>query len=363
MPQTKFFRTLYAIIFLLLIVLLGSKVSFVFRPIVVFVQTLFFPFLISGVLFYLFRPIVRFMLRFKIPKGISILIIYLVILGLFVLLGFSIGPLLGNQFEALINNFPSMLDAAKVQFNALNHNPWVNKYVDWNVIADSVVNYIKTSYTTIGSNLAGFFGIVTNIILVFVTVPFILYYMLKEGDKAAPYVLRLLPVREREHGVSILHDLDHALSSYIKGQVLVAITIGLIVFIGYLIIGMPYALLLAIFAMFTNVIPYIGPLIGLAPAVIVASIHSPSMIIKVLVVAVIAQQVEGNFVTPNVMGKNLNIHPLTIILLLLVAGSLAGFLGMLLAIPTYAVLKVVVSHVYQLIRLRSQEKKVLSAEE
>jgi predicted PurR-regulated permease PerM len=348
---------------MLLIVLLGSKVSFVFQPIVVFVQTLFFPFLISGVLFYLFRPIVGFMIQFKIPKGISIFIIYLVILGLFVLLGFSIGPLLGNQFETLINNFPSMLEAAKVRFNELNHNPLVNKYVDWNVIADSVVNYLKTSYTTIGSNLAGFFGIITNIILVFVTVPFILYYMLKEGEKAAPYVLQFLPEKEREHGVSILHDLDHALSSYIKGQVLVAITIGIIVFIGYLIIGMPYALLLAIFAMFTNVIPYIGPLIGLAPAAIVASIHSPSMIIKVLVVAVIAQQVEGNFVTPRVMGKNLNVHPLTIILLLLVAGSLAGFLGMLLAIPTYAVLKVVVSHVYQLSRLRSQQKKVLSADE
>lgn len=334
-----------------------------FQPIVVFVQTLFFPFLISGVLFYLFRPIVAFMLRFKIPKGISILIIYLVIIGLFVLLGFSIGPLLGDQFEALVDNFPSMLEAAKVRFNELNHNPWVNKYIDWNMIADSVANYLQTSYTTIGSNLAGFFGIITNIILVFVTVPFILYYMLKEGEKAAPYVLRVLPEKEREHGVKILHDLDHALSSYIKGQVLVAITIGVIVFIGYLIIGMPYALLLAIFAMFTNVIPYIGPLIGLAPAAIVASIHSPSMIVKVLIVAVIAQQVEGNFVTPRVMGKNLNVHPLTIILLLLVAGSLAGFLGMLLAIPTYAVLKVVVSHFYQLSRLRSQKKKVLSAEE
>lgn len=334
-----------------------------FQPIVVFVQTLFFPFLISGVLFYLFRPIVGFMLRFKIPKGISILIIYLVIIGLFVLLGFSIGPLLGEQFEALVDNFPSMLEDAKVRFNELNHNPWVNKYIDWNMIADSVVNYLQTSYTTIGSNLAGFFGIITNILLVFVTVPFILYYMLKEGEKAAPYVLRVLPEKEREHGVKILHDLDHALSSYIKGQVLVAITIGVIVFIGYLIIGMPYALLLAIFAMFTNVIPYIGPLIGLAPAAIVASIHSPSMIIKVLIVAVIAQQVEGNFVTPRVMGKNLNVHPLTIILLLLVAGSLAGFLGMLLAIPTYAVLKVVISHFYQLSRLRSQQKKVLSAEE
>jgi predicted PurR-regulated permease PerM len=358
LPQSKFFRLLYAVIFLLLIVWLGSKVSFVFRPVVVFVQTLFFPFLISGVLFYLFRPIVQFLSRYKIPRGVSILLIYCVIVGLFVLLGFSIGPLLTEQFQTLASNFPQILEAAKEQMVELSRHPWVTAYVDWDSITDSVVRYINSSYTTIGSNLAGFFGIITDVLLVFATVPFILYYMLKEGEKAVPYMLRILPERDREHGISILHDLDHALSSYIKGQVLVAITIGLIVYVGYLIIGMPYALLLAVFAMFTNVIPYIGPLIGLAPAVIVAFIHSPSMIIKVLVVALIAQQVEGNFVTPKVMGKNLNVHPLTIILLLLVAGSLAGFLGMLLAIPTYAVLKVVISHVYQLIRLRNQRKTV-----
>lgn len=358
MPQSKLFRLLYAIVFLLLIVWLGSKVSFVFRPVVVFVQTLFFPFLISGVLFYLFRPIVLFLSRYKIPRGISILLIYCVIVGLFVLLGFSIGPLLTEQFQTLVSNFPEILAAAKVQMVELSRHPWVTEYVDWDSITDSVVDYINSSYTTIGSNVAGFFGIITDVLLVFATVPFILYYMLKEGEKAVPYMLRILPERDREHGISILHDLDHALSSYIKGQVLVAITIGLIVYIGYLIIGMPYALLLAVFAMFTNVIPYIGPLIGLAPAAIVAFIHSPSMIIKVLIVALIAQQVEGNFVTPKVMGKNLNVHPLTIILLLLVAGSLAGFLGMLLAIPTYAVLKVVVSHVYKLIRLRNQRKTV-----
>jgi predicted PurR-regulated permease PerM len=355
LPQTKVFRVLYSIVFLLLIIWLGSKVSFIFQPLVIFVQTLFFPFLVSGVLFYLFRPIVRFLHHFKVPRGVSILLLYLLVIGAFVLLGFLIGPLLTSQFDALVNNFPTMLEAAKIRFAELNQNPWVNEYINWNDISNSVINYLKTSYTMIGSNLAGFFGIVTDILLVFVTVPFILFYMLKEGEKAAPYMLRILPDREREHGVLILSDLDNALSSFIKGQVLVCISVGLIVLVGYLIIGMPYALLLALIAMFTNVIPYIGPLLGLIPAIIVASIHSPSMVIKVLIVVLIAQQLEGQFVTPRVLGKNLNIHPLTIILLLLVSGSLAGFFGLILAIPTYAVLKVIVSHTYLLIKLRNQK--------
>ncbi len=358
LPQSKVFRFLYAIVLLFLIIWLGGKVSFIFHPIVIFVQTLFFPFLVSGVLYYLFRPIVRYLHQYKVPKSISILLLYLLIIGVFVLLGYLIGPVLQHQFSNLVENFPALLEKAKVKFAELNHNPWVNKYINWDEIAGNVVNYLQTSYTTIGSNLAGFFGIVTNILVVFVTVPFILYYMLKEGEKAAPYMLRILPDRERGHGILILNDLDNALSSFIRGQVIVSVSIGLIVLIGYLIIGMPYALLLALFAMFTNIIPFIGPIMGLTPALIIAAVHSPSMVVKVLIVAIIAQQLEGNFITPRVLGNTLNIHPLTIILLLLVAGGLAGFLGLLLAIPTYAVLKVIASHAYKLFKLRS-EKEIL----
>lgn len=121
--------------------------------------------------------------------------------------------------------------------------------------------------------------------------------------------------------------MDFALSSYIKGQILVSFCVGVLVYIGYLIIGLEYSLILAIITMFTNVIPFLGPFLGTIPAVIVALIDSPGMVVKVLVVTIVAQQIEGNLVSPLVMGKSLNIHPLTIIVLLLVAGSLVGFWG------------------------------------
>jgi len=352
MPQTKAFRMGYAIALFLLIILLAHQVKFIFKPLVVLVQTLFFPFLVSGVLYYLFRPIVRWLEKYRIPRALSILLIYLVFIGGFVLIGFLIGPPLKEQMENLAKDMPQMIETAKEKMIELSQQPWVSQHVKWDEILAPATEYLKNGLLQIGSNLAAFFKLITNILVVFVTVPFILYYMLKEGDRFPPYLLRLLPEKERKQGLQVLDEMDQALSSYIKGQVLVSAFVGVIVYLGYLIIGIDYSLILALVAMLTNIIPFIGPLIGMIPAVVVGFIESPVMVVKVLAVAIVAQQLEGNVVSPLVMGKNLNIHPLTIILLLLVAGSLGGFLGLLLAVPAYAVMKVVVSHVYRLYQLR-----------
>jgi predicted PurR-regulated permease PerM len=356
MPQTRLFRIGYGIIIILLIVLLAQQVSFIFKPVAVLVQTLFFPFLLSGVLYYLFRPVVAFLEGKRMPRTLAILLIYVLFVGALVGIGFVIGPPLKEQMDRLIYNLPQITETAKRKWIELSRHPWVTQYVEWDQLMTDAAEYLKKSFRSILSNIAGFLGVIANIVVVFVTVPFILYYMLKEGEKFPPMLLRILPDREREEGMRVLRDMDAALSSYIKGQVLVSVFVGLIMYIGYLIIGLDYSLLLALASMLTNVIPLIGPLIGTIPAVVVGFTESPAMAMKVLVVALIAQQLEGNFVSPTVMGRSLNIHPLTIIVLLLVAGSLGGFLGLLLAVPAYAVAKVVISHSYRLYRLRAGKK-------
>ncbi|MFE1244793.1 AI-2E family transporter [Fictibacillus sp. NPDC058756] len=361
MPQSKFFRIGYGLLLIFLIILVGTKIDFIFRPIVVLVQTLFFPFLLGGVLYYLFRPVVQFLHKRNVPKVLSILLIYLLAIGLFVLLFYSIGPVLQRQVSNLVENTPALIDAIRSKLNDLQQNEWVNRFqeseqFDVKEISDKVSAYLSNSVQTIGTNIANFIGIITNIIMIFVTVPFILYYMLKEGEKAPQMVLQTLPEKQRNNGTKILKDMDIALSSYIQGQILVSVCVGTMLYIGYLIIGIEYSLILAIIAMFTNVIPFLGPIIGVVPALIVAVVDSPAMVIKVLVIMVIAQQIEGNVISPQVMGKKLDIHPLTIISILLVAGSLGGLLGLILAVPVYAVLKVIVLHTYRLINLRREKK-------
>lgn len=109
------------------------------------------------------------------------------------------------------------------------------------------------------------------------------------------------------------------------------------------------------FAGITNIIPYLGPYIGLVPAIFIALSMSFKEVILVIVVCVVVQQIDGNLVYPNVIGKSLDIHPLTIIMILLAAGNIAGLLGMILAIPLYAVSKVVVTYVYDIIKLQNSD--------
>jgi predicted PurR-regulated permease PerM len=147
--------------------------------------------------------------------------------------------------------------------------------------------------------------------------------------------------------------MNHALSAYIRGQIFVAICIGVLLFIGYLIIGLDYALLLAIIAMVTNVVPYLGPIIAIIPAIIIAFITSPFMLVKLAIVWAVVQLLEGKVISPQIMGRSLDIHPITVIFVILTAGNLFGIIGIILAVPGYAVLKVIITHIYQFIRLNS----------
>ncbi|MDG4657364.1 AI-2E family transporter [Ectobacillus antri] len=368
MPQTKAFKFGYAILLIFLIIWVGTKIDFIFQPVVALVQTLFSPFLVAGILYYLFRPLVNYLESRKVRRTLSILLIYTVFGGLLTLLVYSLGPILQRQVNSLVDNAPFLVENARVKIQQLQQNEWVNRFQEnsnfnWDELSTEASAYLSSSLTNIGTNIARFIGVVTSIITIFVTVPFILYYMLKEGEKAPQQVLRLLPPLQRENGKKILSDLDGALSSYIQGQVFVSICVGIMLYIGYLIIGIEYSLLLAIIAMFTNVIPFVGPIIAIIPALIVAVLESPTMVVKVLVVMVIAQQLEGNVISPQVMGRSLSIHPLTIISILLVAGSLGGLLGLILAVPVYAVMKVVVQNTYRLWMLRKErdiENDILS---
>ncbi|PTM60049.1 AI-2E family transporter [Desmospora activa] len=357
MPQSKVFRVGYGILLILLIVYVSSLVNFIFRPVIVMFQTLFFPFLVAGVLYYLFRPVVNLLHRKKVPKAVSILVIYLLFIGLITLLVLLVGPTLQEQINKLIDNLPALILEATDQLVALESHPWVQGYLEHyslEELSNQVTQYVTNEITALITNIAGFVGAIASVVIAFLTVPFILFYMLKEGEKAPKKLILFLPASQRAEGRKILSDMDTALSSYIQGQIIVSVCVGVLIYIGYLIIGLDYALLLAFVALFTNFIPFLGPIIGTIPAIIVAFIDSPLMALWAILITLIAQQIESNLISPQVMGRRLAIHPLTIISILLVAGSLVGFLGLLLAVPTYAVLKVVVSHTYHLIQLRNK---------
>nr|WP_090889561.1 AI-2E family transporter [Evansella caseinilytica] len=330
-----------------------------FRPLVVFVQTVFIPFLVAGVLFYLFRPVVYWLHEKKVPKGLSIFIIYLAFIGLLTGFFFLIGPPLQKQVMNLVNNMPFLVNEVRKIIIQLQEVEWIAQFQqsdNFSIenISETITSNIMYAFDFITTNVASLLGVVTNALMMLIMIPFMLFYILKDGHKAPDQVLRFFPEKQQIEGKRILNDMDKALSSYIQGQLFVSFCVGVLMFISYLIIGIEYSLILALVAMFTNLIPFIGPWIGAVPAVIVALIQSPITAVWVILAIVVVQQVESNFISPQVMGKKLSVHPLTILVLILVAGRFAGFLGFLIAVPMYAVLKVIVSHSYRLWQLRKK---------
>lgn len=357
-------NTLYTLLVLLMIgivVFIFREVSFIFNPLSVFMKTVVLPVVLALIFYYLLRPVLRLLERFKIPRIWGILIIFLGGIGLLTLLSVLVFPFLRDQFQNLIEEFPDYFMRLLNNIDQFLRTSFIGDYYtesNFNIealIATLPTNIAETLQDTVAgiiSRVTGWISAVTGVILSIVIVPFILFYLLKDGDKLPGYFLKLLPPRFREDTKEVLQEADQQLGAYIQGQLIVAFCIGVMVYIGFLIIGMDYALLLGALAMVTSIVPYIGPAIAITPAAIIALVTSPFMLVKLAIVWTVVQLVEGNLISPQVMGKTMYIHPVTIIFVLLTAGSLFGVVGVILGIPMYALLRVIVSHLYKLFKRR-----------
>ncbi|ADH98802.1 AI-2E family transporter [Salisediminibacterium selenitireducens] len=348
------------LIMLFLLIYLGSLIDWVFTPISVFISTAFFPLLFAGVLYYLFRPIVNLLSR-KFPRGFSIALLYIGFLGLGAGAISLIGPELQKQFYNLMDSVPGIMNDLQYVFMQLQETDLIEgsgleEWLDVEDRLEEIGAMISTIAGGLVSNTMAFLGTLFNTLLLFFIVPFILFFLLKDGDRLAPYALKFFSEEKQEEIRPVLQNMDFTISRYIQGILIVCTFIGVLYYTGFTIIGVEYSLILAIIGMFTNVIPYVGPWLGAVPAVIVALIHSPLQAFLVIVLVVIIQQVESILIQPNVIGRVMRIHPVTVLLLVLVAGQFAGILGMILVIPVYAVTKVVVTHLYEIWRGRDPKK-------
>ena len=361
LQKSKFQYWTLQLLMISAILYLLTKINFLFEPVIIFFSTLFFPILISGFLFFIFNPLVSLAEKYKIPRTLGILLLYVIFIGLVTLLIVVVGPILTKQVTELVNNIPRYVRDIQNYFNDFSKSPffeWVvnQEYIKLDQLGQKIAEFLSGLPGAISNSLSSIVGVIANVALTIATVPFLLFYMLKDGHKLPNAILRFLPSSFREEGRVILNDTTKTLSAYIQGQMIVSLCVGTLSYIGYLIIDLPYALILALVVAVTNIIPYLGPFLGAAPAVIVAMFDSPMTVLFTIIVAVVAQQIESNLISPLVIGKQLDTHPVTIIIILLVAGNLAGVIGMILAVPIYAVTKTFVLNVVRLVRLYRQHK-------
>lgn len=359
------FFTLIVLLLLACVIFMFQKVSFIFTPLKVLFEVVILPGVLAIIGYYLLRPILGLFERWRIPRVWGIFLLYIILIGIITLLVVLVYPFLRDQFTNLAQEFPGYFMAFTQNIAEFLNNARLNEYLDKvNLNYDSMVENFTTDMVEtvkdtaanlaqgVASGITGFVSALTGIVLSLVTVPFILFYLLKDGKKLPSFIIKICPPRMRKEVTEILQDMDKQISSYIQGQILVSMCIGAMVTIGFLIIGMKYALLLGFLAMITSVVPYLGPVIAITPAVIIALVTSPFMLIKLAIVWTVVQLIEGKFISPQIMGKSLSIHPITIIFVLLTAGSLFGVPGVILGIPGYAILKVLVTHLFKLYKQR-----------
>ncbi|MEK3731354.1 MULTISPECIES: AI-2E family transporter [Paenibacillus] len=314
-----------------------------FMDIYRFLKAILAPFAVAMIISYVLNPIVCMLSERKVPRSIAVLLIYAVFLTLLAVVLINMIPMLIRQLEELSEHLPEISMNAQTLMTNLDSRlipPGVRTGV--NSWFFQMENRLAQGISTFLNNIGDTISVLFNVMII----PFLIFYILKDFDVFQRTVVAYLPRGHRRAIVTLLKEIDTALGNYIRGQFLVCLIIGILAYIGYMLIGMPYALLLASIVAIFNIIPYLGPFLGAAPALIMASTISWRMVLMVAIVNMICQTLESNVISPQVVGRKLHLHPILIIFALLVGGQLAGTIGLILAVPVLAALKVLLQHVF-----------------
>ena len=328
-----------------------SKISFLFIPVIDFLSVVMLPVILSGLLFYLLNPLVDLMEKYKINRVLAISIIF-VIIAVLLIIGLAVAiPNLQRQVVIFAQNVPSYLEDADRVIDDL-----VTKRLpdDFRPQLEQVLAQFSTQATAWASNISSkavnwvsaLISGTSQVIVALIIMPFMLFYLLRDGKGLRDYITQFLPNKLREPVGKVLSDVNQQLANYVRGQITVAVIVAIMFIIFFKIIGLRYAVALGVTAGVLNLVPYLGSFLAMLPALVLGLIAGPVMLLKVIIVFIVEQTIEGRFVSPLILGSQLNIHPITILFVLLTSGSMFGIWGVLLGIPIYASAKVVISAIF-----------------
>ncbi|HEX3044409.1 MAG TPA: AI-2E family transporter, partial [Bacillota bacterium] len=349
----KFFRYSAAIILILIIIFFLGQIDFFWGLIGKITGILFIPILFSGFFYYLFRPLLRLAEKIRIPTTIAILLLFLLFTGIGALLVFYVGAVAGRQTLQFLNHLPGLIDQAKAGGEGLLKGRVLGAMFTGKIQAQLAPALGRAAWYLKEGFLRTFAGI-TRVTGLLITIPFILFYLLRDHKKFSRSLFRRFPQSYRGEVRIMMEDSDEILSGYITGQALLALLQGVLMYVGFLIVGLPYGLILALLIVLTSFIPMFGLLIGIIPAILVGFTEGSWMVLKVLGLLVIVNSLR-KLIAPFLIGDRLELHPLTIIAVFLIAGSLFGFSGVLIAVPVYAVLKVIGRGAVRIYRIRKAQ--------
>lgn len=339
-----FFKVAISCILILLIVNLLWWIRPILKYVWLLVEEVAIPFLVGLVIAYLLHPVVEQLEKRKVPRLVAVLLIYASFVLVMTISVINAIPIFTKQLIELSDDLPRL-----TQWYHSWMSEWeANKYFLPDTVQSGVDRVILQSKERMSHSVS---ELVANAkstlgkLLGYAVVPFIAFYLLKDMKDIHRGLILLIPRKYRTATLQILREINDSLGKYIHGQMVVALIVGGLAYLGYWLIDMPYPFVLASFVCITNIIPYIGPLIGAFPAVLVALTISTKTVLLVAGINLAVQILEGNILSPNIVGKSLHLHPLLIIFALLLGETLGGIVGMIVAVPILAICKVLLTRI------------------
>ncbi len=302
----------------------------------------------AGAIAYILNPAVEAITARRVPRSVAIMIMFLVLLGGITAAIMLIIPPAVNQFNMLADNIPRYFDSMKVLWEKVvslsqSSNMPVSLEEFPQRLAGDMQNVIMNAGRNIFTNIAGFFSGLATLVIV----PILVYYFLKDGPKVRGAFLSYIPARYRDETGELLSKMNVALGGFIRGQLKLCLAMGVLTFVSLIFLpGMEYELIFGLIAGITEFIPYLGPLLALIGPLIFATTVSWQLVSMVLLLFVVIQLIEGNLLAPRIIGKDVDMHPAMIMLVLMAGGRLGGIVGMIAAIPATVILKVLFDHFY-----------------
>jgi predicted PurR-regulated permease PerM len=313
------------------------------------VRVVFPPLIFAGAIVFLLNPIVTRLQRRGIPRAAGAGIAYLGVIGVLVGAGFLLAPLAADQADELRDEWPEIREKSErwIDDRAEQSEHWVIELPTVEEIEDE----FGSTNQTLGDQLRQVREIglaVFHVLLIVILAPIIALYLLVDVPHLRRVAESLIPEPARAEVMHLARRLNRAIGGFFRGQLLVALIVGVMCSVGLAVIDLRFWFLVGMIAGIFNIIPLIGPWIGGIPGVVIAlTTGSPVKALGVVAIMAGAQQIDNHFITPQVMQRAVRLHPAAVILALVAGGSLGGFLGLLLAVPTAAVIKIVVGHMWR----------------
>ena len=333
-----------------------------------------FPFFLGGVLAYLLYPVVRALeslmpWRKRFPDAarvVAILAIYVLTLGVVAGVLAIVVPPAFREAGQFVETIPELYTNARTTVEG-----WSEQYTSR--VPEEVRTQIEAAAADVGSVLidasrsvlvrtvSGVSNALT-IVIGLATLPFFLFYLLKDREAAVEGFYSLLPLSARRHARNVMAIVNGVLGSYIRVQLLLGLVVGVMVYIGLLVLGISFPVLLAVVAGLFELVPIIGPILGAIPGVLVTLSTSPSDLVWVILLYLGVQGLENGLLVPRLQGRAVDIHPAIIMVILVVASEAAGLFGMVVAVPLAAVARDVFRYFYQEWSVGGQLEEVAETE-